>query len=88
MFVGLPGRWELVFLETGLILHTIRDKVESRYCSFVISPRFATIIEFQSSTYIMVPVYTAVNIRKVEKFKNRESMLLEVKTKFVDVRLE
>ena len=75
-------------LRAVLILHTIRDKVESRSYSFVILPRFATIIEFQSSTYIMVSVYTAVNVRKVEKFKNRESMFVEVKTKFVHVRLK
>ena len=78
MFIGLPERWAPDFFEAGLILHAIPGKVEPRYCSFVILSRFATIIELQSSTYIIVSVYTIVKVTKVEKVQESRIDVLEV----------
>ena len=62
--IGLHASWALVFFEAGLILHTVPDKVEPRG-SFVSLPRFAAIIEFQSSPYCIASVFTTVNVCKV-----------------------
>jgi len=86
LFIGLPERWAPDFFEAGLILYAIPDKVEPRYCSFVILPRFATIIELQSSTYIIVSVYTTVKVSKVEKVQESWIDVLEVQTKFISVK--